>query len=93
MPETVFERIPSTPPVIPPLSPDTKRLQWSVMIPVYNGLTYLEQTLCSVIAKYRNHDQNITSSIVAKDALKFQVNVYSVNSYLKLLFKFATRYQ
>lgn len=51
MPETVFERIPSSPPVIPPLPPDTKRLQWSVMIPVYNGLAYLEQTLNSVLVQ------------------------------------------
>lgn len=80
-----------------------------------------------VLAKYRNHDQNITSAsfknrkffldsyktmlyniahlpehlraasekalIVAKDALKFQVNTYSVKQYLKLLFKIATRYK
>ncbi len=51
MPETVFERIPSSPPVIPPLPAGTKRLQWSVMIPVYNGLAYLEQTLNSVLVQ------------------------------------------
>lgn len=51
MPDTVFERIPSSPPVIPPLPAGTKRLQWSVMIPVYNGLAYLEQTLNSVLVQ------------------------------------------
>ena len=49
MPESNFERIPSTPPVILPLPPGTKRVQWSVMIPVYNSIHYLEQTLKSVL--------------------------------------------
>lgn len=51
MPESNFERIPSKPPVILPLPPGTKRLQWSVLIPVYNGLAYLEQTLNSVLCQ------------------------------------------
>ncbi len=51
MPDSVFERIPSSPPVILPLPSGTKRLQWSVMIPVYNGLAYLEQTLRSVLCQ------------------------------------------
>lgn len=46
-----FERIPSTPPVILPPPLGTKRIQWSVMIPVYNGLAYLEQTLRSVLCQ------------------------------------------
>ena len=41
---------------------------------------------------HANHDKE-EAIIVAKDALKFQVNAYSVKSYLKLLFKIATRYQ
>ena len=49
--ESNFERIPSTPPKILPLPPGTKRFQWSVMIPVYNGLAYLEQTLRSVLSQ------------------------------------------
>ncbi|WP_037351771.1 glycosyltransferase [Sediminibacterium salmoneum] len=51
MTETVFERIPSTPPIIPPLPAGTKRLKWSVMVPVYNGLVYLEQTLNSILVQ------------------------------------------
>ena len=49
MPESNFERIPSKPPVILPLPSGTNRLQWSVMIPVYNSIHYLEQTLLSVL--------------------------------------------
>lgn len=41
---------------------------------------------------HANHDKE-EALIVAKDALKFQVNAYSVKSYLKLLLKIATRYK
>jgi glycosyltransferase involved in cell wall biosynthesis len=42
-------RIPSSPPQIPLLSPYEKQPLWSVMIPVYNCIQYLEETLKSVL--------------------------------------------
>ena len=42
-------RIPSSPPHIPALSPGEKRPLWSVMIPVYNCIGYLEETIKSVL--------------------------------------------
>ena len=42
-------RIPSSPPQIPSLSPFEKQPLWSVMIPVYNCIQYLEETLKSVL--------------------------------------------
>ncbi|MGI4824394.1 MAG: glycosyltransferase family 2 protein [Janthinobacterium lividum] len=58
MPETLAsespalpERIPLTPPVIRPVAGPGKRPQWSVMIPTYNCLPYLRETLESVLAQ------------------------------------------
>lgn len=51
MPDPNFERIPSTPPVILPLPSGTKRVQWSVMIPTYNCLAYVEKTILSVLCQ------------------------------------------
>lgn len=44
------ERIPSTPPVILPLPPGTQPL-WSVMIPAYNCIGYLKETIESVLSQ------------------------------------------
>jgi glycosyltransferase involved in cell wall biosynthesis len=44
-------RIPSTPPVIQPVAPQLYRPLWSVMIPTYNCLGYLAETLASVLAQ------------------------------------------
>ncbi|WP_317195400.1 glycosyltransferase family 2 protein [Rufibacter roseolus] len=45
----MLPRIPSSPPVIPPVSTRGARPLWSVMIPVYNCAAYLPETLESVI--------------------------------------------
>jgi glycosyltransferase involved in cell wall biosynthesis len=45
------ERIPSTPPVISPVASDIRRPLLSVMIPTYNCLGYLAETLESVLAQ------------------------------------------
>jgi glycosyltransferase involved in cell wall biosynthesis len=44
-----MERIPSTPPTIPPLPPDAIRPLFSVMIPVYNCIKYIPEVLQSVM--------------------------------------------
>lgn len=44
-----MERIPSTPPVIPPLPLGEKRPTWSVMIPVYNCSQFIPAALESVL--------------------------------------------
>jgi glycosyltransferase involved in cell wall biosynthesis len=43
------ERIPAHPPVIAPVSGHLKRPLWSVMIPAYNCIGYLQETLNSVL--------------------------------------------
>jgi glycosyltransferase involved in cell wall biosynthesis len=45
------ERIPILPPVIVPVSNHISRPIWSVMIPTYNCLIYLQETLESVLAQ------------------------------------------
>ena len=53
-------RIPSSPPHIPALSPGEKRPLWSVMIPVYNCIEYLEETIESVLIQAPSeHDMQI----------------------------------
>jgi len=44
-------RIPSTPPVIGPVASHVRRPQWSVMIPAYNCLPYLQETIESVLTQ------------------------------------------
>lgn len=46
-----LERIPRTPPVIRPVASHLYRPLWSVMIPAYNCLGYLAETLASVLAQ------------------------------------------
>jgi glycosyltransferase involved in cell wall biosynthesis len=43
------DRIPQTPPVIEPVPDTEKRPRWSVMIPTYNCIKYLQTTLESVL--------------------------------------------
>jgi glycosyltransferase involved in cell wall biosynthesis len=50
-PTDLFERIPSSPPIIAPVTGVDKRPLWSVMIPTYNCLAYLRETLTSVLAQ------------------------------------------
>jgi glycosyltransferase involved in cell wall biosynthesis len=45
------ERIPSTPPIISPVTSQSQRPLWSVMIPVYNCLCYLQEALESVLSQ------------------------------------------
>ena len=44
-------RIPTSPPVITPVSPEEKRPLWSVVIPTYNCMEWLRQTLESVLVQ------------------------------------------
>lgn len=45
----MIERIPSTPPPIPPIPESKLRPKWSVMIPAYNCSGYLKQAIESVL--------------------------------------------
>ena len=46
------ERIPTSPPHIPPLEADTLRPLWSVMIPTYNCYAYIKEAIESVLIQY-----------------------------------------
>jgi hypothetical protein len=50
-PARPLERIPLVPPVIGPVAGPGPRPQWSVMIPAYNCLPYLRETIESVLAQ------------------------------------------
>jgi glycosyltransferase involved in cell wall biosynthesis len=52
-----LERTPQQPPVILPLPSSVKRTKWSVMIPVYNCITYLPFTLQSVLQQDKGANQ------------------------------------
>lgn len=47
----MLERIPKSPPKIEPVSNDINRPLWSVMIPTYNNLDYLRDTINSVLVQ------------------------------------------
>lgn len=47
----MYSRIPDRPPRIVPLANDVDRPLWSVMIPTYNCINYLRETLASVLAQ------------------------------------------
>lgn len=47
----MLERIPNSPPKIEALADDANRPLWSVMIPSYNSITYLRDTLNSVLTQ------------------------------------------
>jgi glycosyltransferase involved in cell wall biosynthesis len=47
----IAERIPSVPPIIAPITEQSQRPLWSVMIPAYNCLPYLQEALESVLAQ------------------------------------------
>lgn len=51
-----LERIPSSPPSIPPLTDNALRPLWSVMVPAYNCSTYLRSTLESILAQDKGAD-------------------------------------
>jgi glycosyltransferase involved in cell wall biosynthesis len=48
---SLTERTPTSPPIIAPVTDQAHRPLWSVMIPVYNCLGYLQKTLSSVLAQ------------------------------------------
>lgn len=49
----ITDRIPNTPPQISPLPEGVKRPLWSVMIPAYNCMQFLEETIASVLQQYQ----------------------------------------
>lgn len=50
-------RIPEVPPVIAPVAHHINRPKWSVMIPTYNCITYLQKTLEAVLAQGISEDE------------------------------------
>ena len=54
--DLALERIPSRPPAIAPVPRGLERPQWSVMIPAYNCLAYLQGAIESVLAQAPNSE-------------------------------------
>ncbi|MCH6234045.1 glycosyltransferase family 2 protein [Cognataquiflexum rubidum] len=52
-----MDRIPQTPPIIPPLEKGLKRPLWSVMIPVYNCSEYIPEAIESVLSQDMGEEQ------------------------------------
>jgi glycosyltransferase involved in cell wall biosynthesis len=50
-PQPPTDRIPAHPPIIAPVSSHLQRPLWSVMVPTYNCLGYLQETLESVLSQ------------------------------------------
>jgi len=53
----MINRIPSSPPIIQPITDGGHRPKWSVMIPTFNCIYYLRETIESVLAQGYDEDQ------------------------------------
>jgi glycosyltransferase involved in cell wall biosynthesis len=51
-----IDRMPTAPPVIAPVLEGAFRPRWSVMIPVYNCIQYLEETIVTVLSQYKGRE-------------------------------------
>lgn len=79
-------RIPSSPPHIPAVSSNLKRPLWSVMIPVYNCIEYLEETLKSVLM------QNLTEQEMQIEVIDDASTDGDVESFVNITAKGRIKY-